>query len=102
MPTRSCRFFSSDLHLLAQLAVERGHRLVEQQHLRLEHERARERHALPLPAGELVDGALAEAVEADHLQRLRDVRRDLRRADVPRISSPKATLPATLRCGKSA
>ena len=41
------------LHLLAQLQVERAERLVEQQHLRLVDEGARQRHALPLPAGEL-------------------------------------------------
>ncbi len=41
------------LHLLAELQVERPERLVEQEHLRAVHEGARERHALPLPAGEL-------------------------------------------------
>src|SRR5438045_3125294 len=41
------------LHLLAQLQVERPERLVEQQHLRLVHERARKRHPLLLAAGEL-------------------------------------------------
>ena len=44
-----------EARLLAQLAVERGERLVEQQHLRPLGERARERDALALPAGELVD-----------------------------------------------
>ena len=38
----------------AHLGVERGKRLVEQQHLRLRRERAGERHALLLAAGELV------------------------------------------------
>jgi hypothetical protein len=38
------------LHLLAELEVERAQRLVEQQHLRLEHEGAGQRHPLPLPA----------------------------------------------------
>ena len=39
--------------LLAHLGVERAERLVEQQHLRLDRQRARQRDALPLAAGEL-------------------------------------------------
>ena len=39
---------------LAQVDVEVGERLVEQQQLRARRERARERDALLLPAGELV------------------------------------------------
>ena len=38
----------------AHLGVERAERLVEQQHARLDGERARERHPLALAAGELV------------------------------------------------
>ena len=43
-----------DLHLLAQLQVERAERLVEQQHRRPVDERAGQRDALALPARELV------------------------------------------------
>ena len=39
--------------LLAHAGVERAERLVEQQHVRLDGERAGERHALALAAGEL-------------------------------------------------
>jgi hypothetical protein len=39
--------------LLAHLGVERAERLVEQQHLRLDRQRAGQRHALALAAGEL-------------------------------------------------
>src|SRR6516165_1255722 len=39
-----------DLHLLAQVLVERAQRLVEQKHIRIEHEPARERDALLLAA----------------------------------------------------
>ena len=39
--------------LLPHAGVERAERLVEEQHLGLNGERARERHALPLPAREL-------------------------------------------------
>ena len=42
---------------LAQMLVEAGEGLVEQQDLRLEHQRARQRHALLLSARELVDVA---------------------------------------------
>ena len=54
-----------DLHLLAQLQVERAERLVEQQHLRVVHERARERDALALAAGELHRLAAAEPGQPD-------------------------------------
>ncbi len=39
-----------ELHRLAQLLVEGGERLVEQQHLRLERQRARQGDALALAA----------------------------------------------------
>ena len=39
-------------HLVGELGVERGGRLVEQHDLRLHRERARDRHALLLPAGQ--------------------------------------------------
>ena len=62
-----------DLHLLAELGIERRERLVEQQHRRLRHQRAGDRHALLLPAGELVRIAPAEAGEAHVLQRFGDL-----------------------------
>ena len=43
--------------LLADARVERAERLVEEQHLRLDGERAGERHPLPLAAGELRRGS---------------------------------------------
>ena len=46
-----------DLHLLAELEVERPERLVEQEHLGLVDDRAGQRHALALAPGEL--GGLA-------------------------------------------
>ena len=56
-----------DLHVLAQLQVERAERLVEQQQRRLEHQAARDRDALLLPAGELVDALVLRAGQADAL-----------------------------------
>ncbi len=63
--------------LLAHAGVERAERLVEQQHLRLDGERAGERHALALAAGELVRVALAEVREPDEVQQLLDLVGDL-------------------------
>ncbi len=58
------------LHLLAQLQVERSERLVEQQHLGPVDDRPRQRHPLPLAAGEFARLALRVAGQADHLQGL--------------------------------
>ena len=61
MPTSCWIALQLELHLLAQLEVERAERLVEQQHARLVHERARERDALLLAARELPRLALRQA-----------------------------------------
>ena len=61
----------------AHLGVEGAERLVEQQHLRVDGERAGERHPLPLAAGELGRVAVLEAVQADDLEQLVDLARDL-------------------------
>ena len=82
-----------DLHLLAQLQVEGGHGLVEEQHVGLQHDRAGEGHALLLAARDLVDPPLAETGEADHLERSRHPLARSRPRAWPRISRPKATLP---------
>ena len=55
---------------LAHLGVERSERFVQQQHLRLDGQRPGQRHALPLPAGQLRRIAVAEAVQLDQLQQL--------------------------------
>ena len=56
MPTSRCTDLQQHLQLLAQLQVERAERLVEQQHLGVEDERASERDALLLAARELRAG----------------------------------------------
>ncbi len=61
-----------DLHLLAQLFVECRERLVEKQHLGTHDERAGERDALALAAGEFGSLAMPEAGERDLFQRLVD------------------------------
>ena len=57
---------------LAQAGVERGERLVEQDHLGVGRERARERDPLALAAGELVRVGLRPAGEPDQIERLAD------------------------------
>src|SRR5712691_1013707 len=58
--------------LHAHLRVERRERLVEQQHARLDRERARQRDALLHAARELVRIAVARVTEADELEQLAD------------------------------
>ena len=70
-----------ELHLLAELEVERAERLVEQQHLRRVHERPRERDALLLAAGELPRLPLLVALERDQAQDLAHAALQLRAAD---------------------
>ena len=90
-----------DLQLLAQAQVERAERLVEEQRPRAVDQRAGERDALPLAAGELGGLALGEVAELDHLQRLADPGLRLALGDLL-ASRPKPTFFSTLRCGKSA
>ena len=64
-------------HRGAQVHVEIGERLVEQDQRRLGDEAARERDALPLAAGEQRRAAIAEAAELDQRQRVVDPARAL-------------------------
>ena len=91
-----------DLQLLAQAQVERAERLVEEQRARPVDERAGERHALLLAAGQLGRLALAEVAELDEVERL--VRCALRTSSLLtlRRSRPNETFFSTLRCGNSA
>ena len=57
------------LHLGAQLAIEIGEGLVEQQERRARDQAARQRHPLLLAAGHLVGIAVREPVEPHQLQR---------------------------------
>jgi hypothetical protein len=85
----------------AQRRVEVGERLVEQQHARLDDERAGERHALLLAARQRLHGARPRAVEPHAGERAPRALAPLG-LRTPRASSPKATLSSTDRCGKSA
>ncbi len=68
-----------DLHRLAQLAVERGEGLVEQQQLRPDGERPRHGHALLLPAGQRLDRTVGERRHMHEVEEAGDRRRDLAR-----------------------
>ena len=70
MPTSCWMLLELDLHLLAQLQVERAQRLVEQQHRGLVHDRARQRDALALPARELAPAGGRRTPQSHHLERL--------------------------------
>ena len=91
-----------ELHGLAQLAVERAERLVEQQQARIEDDRAGERDPLLLAARELARQALAVALQLDQAAAPRATRRSISAFGTLRISSGNATLRSTVRCGNSA
>ena len=55
----------------AHLGVERAERLVEQQHARLDGERAGQRHPLALAARKLGGIALAQAAELHEVEQVR-------------------------------
>ena len=59
-------------HVVAQAGIEIGERLVEQQQPRLDDERARQRHALLLAAGELARQAMLEPAKLDLIENLAD------------------------------
>ncbi|MPL93961.1 hypothetical protein SDC9_40109 [bioreactor metagenome] len=59
-----------DLHLPAQLLVERRHRLVKEHDIGVEDERARERHALLLAARHLLRETFGEIGQPDDTQHL--------------------------------
>jgi hypothetical protein len=89
-----------ELHLLAQLLVERRERLVHQHDARLEHERARERDALLLAARELLGLSFRELAQPHLVERGRDlVARD--RSAHRRTLSGNATFCSTVICGNS-
>src|SRR5262249_14593993 len=67
-----------DLHMLAQLLVERGERLVHEEDARLEDDGSGERDALTLAARQLLDAARAIAAKLHRLERRLDAARDLR------------------------
>ena len=91
-----------ELHLLAELEVERAERLVEQQHLGLVHDRAGQGDTLALAAGELGWLAGPEPGQPDHLQRLAHLLAPLAAsARAARAGRTRCSAP-TVMCGNSA
>ena len=88
-----------DAHLHAQLGVEVGQRLVEQEDLGVAHDGAAQRHALALAAGELARLALEQFADAEDLGRLLHALVDLGAGRICRIFRPNAMLSYTLMCG---
>ena len=92
VPSRCC----SEPDLLPQLqphlGVQRGQRLVEQQHPRLDGQRAGQRDPLLLAAGQLVRVLAGLLGQPDHVQQLAGPALALGAATSSRIRSPKPTL----------
>ena len=86
--------------LHAHLRVERRERLVEQEHARLDRQRARERDALLHAARELVRVALAGVAEPDELEQLFDRACAGRPSRCLRIRSPYSTFCSAVMFGK--
>ena len=70
-----------DLHRLAQFHIERRERFVEQQHLGVADDGARQRHALALTAGQLHGAAVRLVQQVDAVEGLAHPRRDLTARD---------------------
>ena len=73
---------------VAQRGIERGQRLIEQQDARPDRNRARQRDALALTAGELVDAAVLKPGDIGQRHQFGDARRPLLRRACPRIFRP--------------
>ena len=79
--------------VLAHLGVEGPERLVEEEHPRLDRERAGERHALALAAGELGRKAPLEPVELDEVEERRAPARRISASDGPPRRAARARRP---------
>ena len=77
----------------ARVRVERGQRLVEQEHRRVARERAGERDTLALATGELLDARPREVADAEPVEQLLDPRRAV---------GAEADVAEHVRCGNSA
>jgi hypothetical protein len=91
------QFLDLGAHLHAQLGVEIGERLVEEENLRVAHDRTAHRHALALAAGEL------PGIAVEHLARPRMSAAGFTLCDLgrgtPFISREKPMFSATVMCG---
>ena len=90
------------LHELARLRVERGERLVHEQDVRVDGQRAREVGALAHATRQLVRKVLFEPGQADQPNELVRPLHAPRACALPWTSSPKMMLSSTVRHGNSA
>ena len=83
----------------AQLGVEVGQRLVEQQRGRLAHQRARERDALAFAAGELTRPPVEQMADAEQLRRPLDLLFDFGARARPGCAAERRCCCARVKCG---
>ena len=74
-------------HVHAQLGVQVGQRLVEEQYARLHDQRAGQRNALLLAAGELVGEAVLHALQAHELEHVEHLGANLRFGHVAQLQA---------------
>ena len=89
-------------HGSADLRVERRQGLVEQQHARTHRERARDRHALLLAAGQFARVAPEELLHADDAQRVVDPLFDQRFGGAARLAGRRRRCRRPACAGNSA
>ena len=100
-PSRWCSFLISVRMSTRSLRVEVGQRLVEQEDLRLAHQRAAHRDALALAAGELARLAVEQMIDLQHLRDLAHRRVALGLGHLAHLQ-PKAMFSPTVMFGYSA
>ena len=72
-----------EAHLLAELGVKRGERLIEQQHFGFQHQRTRQRYPLPFAARDLMREARFLAAQVNEIESLGHPFRDGSFAGLP-------------------
>ena len=92
MAELALQFADFNADVLAQLGVEIGQGLIEQQHIGPEHQRTGQRHALLLAAGQLSRQPVAEMIEPHQAQGLRDLRRHLRLRHLAHLEAERDVL----------
>ncbi len=83
----------------AQLGVEVGQRLVEQEHVHVAHQRAADGDALALAAGQGAGLALQQRLDLQDLGGAGDALLDLGLGHAARSCRPKDRFPSTVICG---
>ena len=86
-------------HLFTQFRIERRQRLIEQQQLRFQHQRARQRNALLFTARKLRRKPVVFGIKLYQIERLQCA---FPPSAAPRSRSPNSTLPSAVRCGNNA